>query len=108
MTPRDPFLVDFEAQHGPIFTSNEVSLKTGASLRQLQWWDERNVLKPLFHHSHKRFYDAAQLVEIKRLIGLRRAGASLYLCRKLLKLKTWTTVVSARKGVVIGDVLVVP
>ena len=37
------------------YTSGEVSRIAGVSLRQLQWWDERNVVSPR-QEGHRRVY----------------------------------------------------
>jgi hypothetical protein len=100
---------DFERCLGDgLSTSMEVSLEIGATLRQLQWWDEAGLLKPI-QRLHKRLYTREQVWEARRLISLRRAGASLQLCRRLMKLKTpWSEAVAVGRGVVVGSTLVVP
>jgi DNA-binding transcriptional MerR regulator len=87
-------------------TSQQVATKAGVSLRQLQWWDEHGIVSPV-KIGFKRFYTPEQLEQVIRLGALRKAGASLHQCRKLLKLQ-WKTAIPVKKGVVIGDILVVP
>jgi DNA-binding transcriptional MerR regulator len=104
----DPVLIEAEREHGRLRTSDEVCRILSLTPRQIQWWDEKHIVCPAFQLGHKRYYGEKQLRELSRLASLRKAGASLQSCRKLLKLKNWNTAVSARNGVVIGDVLVVP
>ena len=64
------------------FGSAHIAALAGVSLRQLQWWDEKRVARPL-HIGHKRIYsdDVAALVIV--LSELRRKGFSLQQCRRL-------------------------
>lgn len=39
-----------------LYRSMEVVAMTGATLRQLQWWDERRVLRPDNRRDHSSFY----------------------------------------------------
>jgi DNA-binding transcriptional MerR regulator len=107
MTPID-LLIEAEREHGPLLTTAEVSRNLQITLRQLQWWDERRIIQPAFLCAHKRYYGERQVAELRRLASLRKAGCSLQSSRKFLKLKNWQTAISARKGTVIGDVLVIP
>src|SRR6266516_7255811 len=56
----------------------------GVSLRQLQWWDERNVVSPR-QDGHKRIYIPEEVVEISVIAELRRKGFSLQKIRRVLK-----------------------
>lgn len=56
----------------------------GVSLRQLQWWDERNVVSPR-QDGHKRIYMAEEVVEISVIAELRRKGFSLQKIRRVLR-----------------------
>src|SRR5215468_9049608 len=58
------------------FNSSEVARICGVSLRQLQWWDERNVVSPR-QDGHKRIYMTEEVVEISVIAELRRKGFSL-------------------------------
>jgi DNA-binding transcriptional MerR regulator len=66
------------------YTSNEVVALTGITLRQLQWWDERGVVKPE-RQGHRRLYSMNQLTEIAVICQLRRKGFSLQGVRKVLR-----------------------
>ena len=63
--------------------SAEVARLTGASLRQLQWWDEQRCLM-VRHKGHKRIYTPEDTAKVWTLVRLRRQGISLQRCRKLL------------------------
>jgi len=65
------------------FTSNEIVALTGITLRQLQWWDERGVVKPE-REGHRRVYSINQLTEVALICQLRRKGFSLQGVRKVL------------------------
>ena len=54
------------------------------SLRQLQWWDERNVVSPR-QDGHKRVYMPVEVVEISVIAELRRKGFSLQRIRRVLR-----------------------
>jgi len=66
------------------FTSNEVVALTGITPRQLQWWDERGVVKPA-REGHRRIYSMHQLTEIAVICQLRRKGFSLQGVRKVMR-----------------------
>ena len=66
------------------FTSNEVVALTGITARQLQWWDERGVVKP-DREGHRRVYSTNQLTEIALICQLRRKGFSLQGVRKVMR-----------------------
>ncbi len=66
------------------FNSSDVSRICGVSLRQLQWWDERNVVSPR-QDGHKRVYQSAEVVEISVIAELRRKGFSLQKIRRVLR-----------------------
>ncbi len=77
------------------FTTAEVSVATGATERQLQWWDEQGILSPT-RDGHKRLYSAAQADLVGKLVKLRSAGMW---PRRAIKLLT--------KHPIVGQVLVV-
>ena len=52
-------------------------------MRQLQWWDEQNVVSPR-HEGHKRVYLAQEVIEISLIAELRRKGFSLQKIRRVL------------------------
>jgi DNA-binding transcriptional MerR regulator len=66
------------------FTSNEVVMLTGITPRQLQWWDERGVVKPA-REGHRRIYSMHQLTEVAVICQLRRKGFSLQGVRKVMR-----------------------
>jgi DNA-binding transcriptional MerR regulator len=66
------------------FTSSDVARICGVSLRQLQWWDERNVVSPR-QDGHKRVYLREEVVEISVIAELRRKGFSLQKIRRVLR-----------------------
>ncbi len=66
------------------FPSTEVIALTGITARQLQWWDERGVVKPE-RAGHRRLYSMQHLTEIAVICELRRKGFSLQGVRKVLR-----------------------
>jgi DNA-binding transcriptional MerR regulator len=69
------------------WNSATVSRMTGATLRQLQWWDEQGLVWPRID-GHTRRYTAAQFQAVRLVIELRRKGVPLSRIRNLLpKLK---------------------
>jgi DNA-binding transcriptional MerR regulator len=66
------------------FTSQEVIALTGITARQLQWWDERGVVRPN-RQGHRRLYSMQHLTEIAVICELRRKGFSLQGVRKVLR-----------------------
>jgi DNA-binding transcriptional MerR regulator len=69
---------------GQGYNSSEVARICGVSLRQLQWWDERNVVSPR-QDGHKRIYMPEEVVEISVIAELRRKGFSLQKIRRVLR-----------------------
>jgi DNA-binding transcriptional MerR regulator len=72
------------SQEAQGFNSSEVARICGVSLRQLQWWDERNVVSPR-QDGHKRIYMPQEVVEISVIAELRRKGFSLQKIRRVLR-----------------------
>jgi DNA-binding transcriptional MerR regulator len=72
------------AANGEGFNSSEVARICSVSLRQLQWWDERNVVSPR-QDGHKRVYMREEVVEISVIAELRRKGFSLQKIRRVLR-----------------------
>ena len=66
------------------FTSREVMALTGITARQLQWWDERRVVKP-DREGHRRLYSMNHLTEVAVICELRRKGFSLQGVRKVMR-----------------------
>jgi len=66
------------------FTSQDVIALTGITPRQLQWWDERGVVKPA-REGHRRLYSMNHLTEVAVICELRRKGFSLQGVRKVMR-----------------------
>jgi DNA-binding transcriptional MerR regulator len=66
------------------FTSQDVVDLTGITPRQLQWWDERGVVKPA-RQGHRRVYSMNHLTEVAVICELRRKGFSLQSVRKVMR-----------------------
>jgi len=66
------------------FSSQEVIALTGVTARQLQWWDERGVVKPE-RVGHRRLYSIQNLTELAVICELRRKGFSLQGVRKVMR-----------------------
>jgi DNA-binding transcriptional MerR regulator len=66
------------------FLSHDVIALTGITARQLQWWDERGVVKPE-RQGHRRLYSMQNLTEIAVICELRRKGFSLQGVRKVMR-----------------------
>jgi DNA-binding transcriptional MerR regulator len=66
------------------FPSRVVIALTGITARQLQWWDERGVVKPE-HEGHRRLYSMQHLTEVAVICELRRKGFSLQGVRKVMR-----------------------
>jgi DNA-binding transcriptional MerR regulator len=66
------------------FTSQEVIRLTGLTPRQLQWWDERGVVKPT-REGHRRLYSIEHVTEVAVICELRRKGFSLQGVRKVMR-----------------------
>ena len=67
------------------FPSVDVAHMAGVSLRQMQWWDERQLVSPRIE-GHRRVYITEQVLEILTVAALRRKGLSLQSVRKVLRL----------------------
>jgi DNA-binding transcriptional MerR regulator len=80
-TKRDTGVV---SPDGERYTSGDVARIAGVSLRQLQWWDERNVVSPR-QEGHRRVYAQQEVVEVSVIAELRRKGFSLQKIRRVLR-----------------------
>lgn len=71
------------------FTSEKVLALTGASKRQLQYWDEEGFLSPSLRRregkGRRRLYTFRDLVSLRVVAQLRQAGISLQLIRKVVE-----------------------
>ena len=65
------------------FTSRDVVSLTGITPRQLQWWDERGIVKPA-REGHRRLYSMEDLVEVAVICDLRQRSFSLQRVRKVI------------------------
>jgi len=65
------------------FTTRDVIGLTGLTARQLQWWDERGLVKPA-RHGHRRIYSWDQLLTAAVICELRRRGFSRQRVRKVV------------------------
>src|SRR2546421_184709 len=66
------------------FTSRDVIELTGITARQLQWWDERGVVRPE-RKGHRRLYSIEHLTEVAVICELRRKGFLLQGVRKVMR-----------------------
>jgi DNA-binding transcriptional MerR regulator len=66
------------------FTTRDVLELTGATARQLQWWDEKRVVVPE-REGRNRIYSTSDLVEILVIEELRRRHISLQQVRRVLR-----------------------
>lgn len=89
------------------YKTTEVAALTGVSRRQLQYWDEHDLLKPQVHQSHVRLYSKDQLDTVRRVGLLRAGGVPFSRIPKLLKLNWSSTLVSHRNEVMVDDCLVI-
>jgi DNA-binding transcriptional MerR regulator len=67
-----------------VYTSTDVARIASVSLRQLQWWDERNVVSPR-QDGHRRVYLPHEVIEVSVIAELRRKGFSLQKIRRVLR-----------------------
>jgi len=58
------------------FSSQEVVALIGVTARQLQWWDERGLIKPE-RQGHRRLYSMENVMAMAVICELRRKGFSL-------------------------------
>ena len=85
-------------------TTAEVSQSTGATLRQLQWWDEQNVIRPTlipdtrFPERGVRDYGVHDLLQVKLAVGLKQRGISFQQIRQIL---ANPAIDSIRNGIVV-------
>jgi DNA-binding transcriptional MerR regulator len=66
------------------FSSADVSRMAGVTLRQLQWWDERNILSPQ-QQGRRRLYEPSGVIGMMVIAELRRKGVSLQKIRRLAR-----------------------
>ena len=66
------------------FTSREVVELTGITPRQLQWWDERGIVRPA-RQGRRRVYSMEDLAEVAVICELRKRGFSLQRMRRVVR-----------------------
>jgi DNA-binding transcriptional MerR regulator len=67
-----------------IFRSETVAAISGASFRQLQWWDEQKLVGPKQKTGHRRKYDYEDLLKVCLIRRMRALGLSLQTVRRML------------------------
>jgi DNA-binding transcriptional MerR regulator len=66
------------------FASGDVCRLARVSLRQLQWWDEREVISP-HQQGHRRVYVVSDVIGMMVVGELRRKGLSLQKIRRIVR-----------------------
>ena len=66
------------------FSSSDVIALVGVTARQLQWWDERGLVKPE-RVGHRRVYSMQNVMAMAVICELRRKGFSLQGVRKVMR-----------------------
>jgi DNA-binding transcriptional MerR regulator len=66
------------------FSTSQVLALTGATARQLQWWDEHSLVSPA-RNGRRRLYSPGDLAEILVILELRRRRISLQQVRRVLR-----------------------
>jgi DNA-binding transcriptional MerR regulator len=66
------------------FTSREVVMLTGVTARQLQWWDEHDIIVPS-RSGRRRMYSLEELTEVAVVRELLNKGFSLQRVRKVIR-----------------------
>src|SRR5207237_4665289 len=66
------------------FTSQQLIALTGITPRQLQWWDERGIVRPE-REGHRRLYSMDDIAEVAVIVELRDKGFSLQRVRKVMR-----------------------
>jgi DNA-binding transcriptional MerR regulator len=66
------------------FSTDEVVALTGMTPRQLQWWDERGIVRPA-REGRRRLYSLDDLAEVAVIGELRARGFSLQRVRKVMR-----------------------
>jgi MerR-like DNA binding protein len=106
-TPHSVFGMDNTPQALEL-TSQQLSDTFNITLREIQWWCERGLLRPLIQNNIRHF-DSDECRRAQRIKQLRKAGVSLTSIRRVLKSGlVYSRVIRIRKPTIIGDTLVVP
>jgi DNA-binding transcriptional MerR regulator len=85
------------------FSAGDTRMITGATQRQLDYWDERQIVPASLGRKegkgNERKYSYADLVKLRVVVELRKAGLSLQRIQKALRvLKNWEPETDARAG----------
>jgi DNA-binding transcriptional MerR regulator len=91
-------------------TTKQAAETSGATVRQLQHWDEAGLLRVRRLPGHRngiRDYCASDVLAARRLVQISKHGRSLFVVRKLAALR-WKSVIVVSRPVVIGDILALP
>jgi DNA-binding transcriptional MerR regulator len=65
------------------FSTSQVSERLGVTIRQLQWWDERRLVKPRCS-GHRRVYTDDDLRKAALISELRKRGYTMFVVRRVL------------------------
>ncbi len=85
---RKPKAVIPDPEH--LYSTREAAVRTGCTLRQLQWWDEKRLMVPeRAYGDHRRAYSEADIKRLKNISRLKRCGVSLQAVRSILKTKAF-------------------
>ena len=97
-----------------LLTTKQASKLSGATLRQLQWWDEKGMLIPKVKgtpgdpkNGNGRWYTGKQVETAKKLALLSKAGVQVRFAEKYLR-KHWDKAIRITGPVIVHDTLVVP
>lgn len=79
------------------FSTNQIATIAGVSVRQLQWWDEKEIVSPR-HEGHRRFYSVGAAIQASLIAMLKTRGFTLPIIRPLLRSLTnhWDEFMKAR------------
>lgn len=66
------------------YTSNQASRMAGVTLRQIQWWDEQNLVSPA-QNGHTRTYTSQEVEKLTLIAKLRKRGIPLQQIRSLVR-----------------------
>jgi DNA-binding transcriptional MerR regulator len=66
------------------YGSGDVCRITGATAKQLQWWDNHDLVS-CTRKDHRRFFSALEVLEVQVISQLKRKGFSLHRVRRVLR-----------------------
>lgn len=78
-------LILFQKRMDLFFTTAEVMARTGITARQLQWWDEQGIVRPM-REGRRRLYSIDDVAEVTVICDLLQRGFSLQRVRKVMNL----------------------